>query len=134
MWRVTLAARTTSGYGGRVVFCNGNGCLVCWKLLDQEGMALDRMSANEREADRRIYGVDRRALHRAGPSVVSVNGVVASLAVTEFMVYVTGMRAPFSQLTYRGDLGIVMKSLDAPAKDCYYCRGLWGAASLRVES
>jgi molybdopterin/thiamine biosynthesis adenylyltransferase len=44
-----LASDTGGGeerwYGGRVVFCNGNGCLVCLNLLDQEQMALDR---NER--------------------------------------------------------------------------------------
>jgi molybdopterin/thiamine biosynthesis adenylyltransferase len=123
-----LASDTGGGddpwYGGRVVFCDGNGCLVCLKLLDQEQIALDGMSASDREADRRIYGVDRGALHQAGPSVVSVNGVVASLAVTEFMVHVTGLRKPIRQLTYRGDLGIVRKSLDPPEEGCYYC-GLW---------
>jgi molybdopterin-synthase adenylyltransferase len=111
-------------YGGRVVFCNGNRCLVCLRLLNQEQMALDRMGANEREADLHLYGVDRSALNQAGPAVISVNGVVASLAVTEFMVHVTGLRAPIGQLTYRGDLGTVMKSLDPPAEGCYYCAGL----------
>jgi hypothetical protein len=120
-----LASDTGGGdepwYGGRVVFCNGNGCLVCWGLLDQEQMALDRMSEAERETDRRIYGVDRGALHRAGPAVVSVNGTVASLAVTEFMVHLTGLRDPVGQLTYRGDLATVRRSLDPPEPDCLYC-------------
>lgn len=111
-------------YGGRVVFCHGNGCLVCWGLLDQEQMALDRMTEAEREADRRIYGVDRGALHQAGPAVVSVNGAVASLAVTEFMVHVTGLREPVGQLTYRGDLATVRRSLDPPEEACFYC-GAW---------
>jgi molybdopterin/thiamine biosynthesis adenylyltransferase len=111
-------------YGGRLVACIGHGCLVCWKLLDQEQMALDRMSPTEREADNRIYGVDRGALRQAGPSVVSINGAVASLAVTEFMVHVTGLRDPIGQLTYRGDLGVVRRSLDPPEEGCYYCAGL----------
>jgi hypothetical protein len=72
------------------------------------------MSPDEREIDRRIYGVDRDALARAGPSVVSVNGVVASLGVTEFMAHVTGLREPVRQLTYRADLGTVTKLLDPP--------------------
>lgn len=54
-----LASDTGGGdepwYGGRVVFSNGNGCLVCWKLLEQQQIAVDRMSVNEREMDRRIY-------------------------------------------------------------------------------
>jgi len=92
-------------------------------------MALDQMDEREREADERIYGVARGALRGPGPSVVSVNGVVASLAVTEFMVYVTGLRAPAAQLTYRADLGTVTKSLDRPTEGCYYCEGLWRAPS-----
>lgn len=123
-----LASDTGGGdapwYGGRVVFCNGNGCLLCLKLLDQEQIALDKMSPDDRAADRRIYGVRRGALGHHGPSVVSVNGAVASVAVTEFMVYVTGLRDPIGQLTYRGEQGIVRKSLDEPEVGCYYC-DLW---------
>jgi hypothetical protein len=128
-----LASDTGGGenpwYGGRVVLCAGSGCLVCLKLLDQEQIALDQMRQGEREADERIYGVARGALRGPGPSVVSVNGVVASLAVTEFMVHITGLRPPAAQLTYRADLGTVTKSLDQPEEGCYYCEGLWRASS-----
>jgi molybdopterin/thiamine biosynthesis adenylyltransferase len=116
-------------YGGRVVFCDGTRCLVCLPdLLDQAEIARDRMNPEQREADRRIYGIDQDALAGTGPAVVSINGVVASLAVTEFMVYVTGLRGPVGQLTYRADLGTVRASLDKPGADCYYCTGLWGSS------
>lgn len=116
-------------YGGRVVSCDGSRCLVCLPgVLDQAQVALDRMNPEMRDADRRIYGVDRDALAVTGPSVVSINGVVASLAVTEFMVAVTGLRPAASQLSYRADRGIVRASLDQPAADCYYCSHLWGSA------
>jgi molybdopterin/thiamine biosynthesis adenylyltransferase len=116
-------------YGGRVVFCDGSRCLVCLPdVLDQAQVALDRMNPEMRDADRRIYGVDRDALAAAGPSVVSINGVVASLAVTEFMVGVTGLRSAASQLTYRADRGIVRASTDRPNPGCYYCSHLWGSA------
>lgn len=111
-----------------MVFCNGSGCLVCWRLLDQEQIALGHMSATEREADRRIYGVDRAALHQAGPAVVSINGAVASLAVTEFMVHVTRLRDPVGQLTYRGDLATVRRSMDPPEEGCFYCAAWRGRA------
>ena len=62
----------------------------------------------------------------AGPSVVSINGVVASLAVTEFMLRVTGIREPNRLLTYHGRTGKVTVSTDEPVPDCYYCKGLWG--------
>jgi len=73
-----------------------------------------------------LYGVRREQLGRAGPSVVSINGVVASLGVTEFMVDVTGIRKAKRLITYRGDLGTVLLSRDDPPADCYYCKALWG--------
>jgi molybdopterin-synthase adenylyltransferase len=116
-------------YGGRVIFCDGTRCLVCLpEILNQEEIARDRMSPEQREADRRIYGVDRDALAGSGPAVVSLNGVVGSLGVTEFMVYVTGLREPASQLIYRGERGSVTKSVDQPEPGCYYCSGLRGSA------
>ncbi len=60
--------------------------------------------------------------------MVSINGVVASLAVTEFMAMVTGLREPVAQLTYRADIGIVRKSIDQAEAGCFYCAGLWGSA------
>jgi hypothetical protein len=56
--------------------------------------------------------------------VVSLNGVVASLAVTEFMVFVTGMRAPAGQLIYRGETPVVRRVVDEPEPGCYFCNGL----------
>lgn len=108
-------------YGGRMVLSNGAGCLVCLDALDQEQIALDRMNPQQREADKRIYGVDRDKLAQAGPSVVSINGVVASLAVTEFMVWATGLRPPVRQLTYLASQGTLRRSADQGIPDCYYC-------------
>ena len=84
------------------------------------------MSSEQREAHDRIYGIDSRELAGTGPMVVSVNGVVASLAVTEFMVFVTGMRPPAPQLVYRGEIPVVRRVLDEPEPDCYFCTGIWG--------
>ncbi len=41
-------------------------------------MARDNMSAEQRAADARIYGIDRYAREGTGPAVVSINGVMAS--------------------------------------------------------
>jgi len=74
-----------------------------------------------------IYGVPRDALGRVGPSVVSVNGVVASLAVTEFMLVGAGVRStPRRLLRYRAHMGIVSVESGDPAPDCYYCTGIRG--------
>lgn len=113
-------------YGGRVVVCDGTRCLFCLQLLDQQEMALDTMAPEHRQAHDRIYGVQRTALGRTGPSVVSVNGVVASLAVTEFMAYVTGLREPSAHLNYYGERALIRRSVDTPLPDCPYCTDLWG--------
>lgn len=113
--------------------CDGTRCLSCLPdVLNQEQISRDAMSDDLRAADDRIYGVDRALLAGTGPSVVSVNGVVASLAVTEFMVLRTGLRPAVGQLTYRGDIGGVTMSLDRPSPGCWYCTELWGK-DLAVE-
>ena len=86
------------------------------------------MSREQREVHDRIYGVERGALGETGPMVVSINGVVASLAVTEFMVFVTGMREPLPHLIYRGHAGTVGRNNDPPETGCYFCTGMWGSA------
>lgn len=111
-------------YGGRVVFSFvGHGCLSCREVLDQRAIARVAMSRQQRDEDDRTYGVAGSALRGTGPSVVSVNGVVASLGVTEFMAWATRLREPWPELTYRGDLGCVRLNRDDPAPDCYYCMG-----------
>lgn len=114
-------------YGGRVcVTWNGNGCLVCLDMLDLREAQRDLASPAAERDIRAIYGVDVRLLGNTGPSVVSVNGVVASLGVTEFMLMVTGIREPRRLLTYHGHRGIVATNTDKSSPDCYYCRGIRG--------
>ena len=76
-------------YGGRVcVSMNGDGCIQCLGVLDPKEAGADLAGEAERRNRDALYGVDRGLLGRSGPSVVSINGVVVSLAVTEFMVAV----------------------------------------------
>jgi len=127
---VDLASDVTPDgeYGGRIVFAkDGERCLSCLGELDQHALARARMSAEQRVADDAIYGVDRDALGDAGPSVVSVNGVVASLAVTEILVWLTGLREPRGYLTYRGDRATVGARADGERGYCHYCMSLWGS-------
>lgn len=114
-------------YGGRVCAAwDGNGCLVCLDEIDLQEAQRDLANSAAKLDVQAIYGVNARMLDNKGPSVVSINGVVASLGVTEFMLMATGVRAPRRLLTYRGHLGIVAANADKPAPDCYYCRGLRG--------
>lgn len=110
-------------YGGRVCIAwHGNGCLVCLDQIDLQEAQRDLANAAAKRDVRAIYGVEAEDLDNKGPSVVSVNGVIASLGVTEFMLMATGVREPRRLLTYRGHLGIVAANADRPNHDCYYCR------------
>lgn len=120
-------------YGGRIAFAkDGDRCLSCLGELDQHALARAQMTPDQRAADDEIYGVQRDALDGTGPSVVSINGVVASLAVTELMAWRTGLREPIGYLNYRGDRGTVGRRADPERTYCHYCMTLWGTeADLR---
>ena len=114
-------------YGGRVcASVDGTGCLMCLGVLDVAEAQRELLDPAAEQDRRAIYGVTSEVLGEAGPAVVSLNGVVASLAVTEFMAFATGLRAPYRLLTYYGHSGKVTVSTDEPYPDCYYCRGVWG--------
>lgn len=123
------------GLGGQVVVsAHGGGCLVCLDLLDQKALDVELATDAERRQRKDIYGVDSEALDEHGPSVVSVNGVVASLAVTEFMNLVTGLRGPRLHLTYNGSIGGVFLDETRKVESCYYCdaqRGQGDEADVR---
>jgi hypothetical protein len=116
-----------AAYGGRVCAAvDGEGCVVCYGLLDLQEAQLDLSTPEARRDHKAIYGIDRAALGQGGPSVVSINGVVASLAVTEFMVTVTGIRPPKRVIKWYAHMGRLTSSTDAPDPNCYYCKGVRG--------
>src|SRR5262245_8842059 len=93
----TLLRKDELFYGGRVCVANTEtGCPACLGVLSQDEIRADLASPKQRADEEALYGVPREALGAGGPSVVTVNGVVASLAVTELMVIVTGLRRPFA--------------------------------------
>lgn len=122
-------------YGGRAtVVCGKGGCLHCRGELDPDEVRRFLSPAEALENEAAVYSVSREVLDDAGPSVVSLNGVVASLGVTEFMVTATGMRSPQRHLEYRGHMGIVAKRNDDPSTGCYYCESVRGTgAAANVE-
>jgi molybdopterin/thiamine biosynthesis adenylyltransferase len=127
----TDVGEDASWYGGRVIFMKGDRCLHCLNELDHEMINRAQMSDEMRAATDRIYGVDRSLLEATGPSVVNLNGVVAALGLTEFMVWVTGLRDPRLHLRYAAERGIVTlpEIPPRPPGGCYYCDKLWTAAA-----
>jgi molybdopterin/thiamine biosynthesis adenylyltransferase len=118
---------TTLRFGGRMFLVNqAPGCLVCSGELDVVAAREDLESEAARRDRAKIYGVDADLLDDGGPSVVSVNGVVASLAVTEYMVATTGIRKSKRHVVYRGNQGIVTLPETATPHYCYYCNTIVG--------
>jgi molybdopterin-synthase adenylyltransferase len=114
-------------YGGRVcVSIDGKGCLDCLGLLDRKAVRRYLESDEHREREDEIYGIAKGALEKKGPSVSPVSGVIAALAATEFMVAVTGLRAPTRLQVYRGWQSKVVVVTDEPQPNCLICTGLRG--------
>jgi hypothetical protein len=111
-------------YGGHVfVMWEPPGCIVCRGNLDMRDVNEELAGEADLKNRESIYGVDSQLLANIGPSVVSLNGIIASVAVTEFMVAVTGLRKPNPAFTYWGHTG--KTSLGAPApRDCFTC-SMW---------
>ncbi len=107
-------------YGGRVVVARpGDYCLMCAGQIDQAIASAELLDeAAARIADRHGYGLGES---EPSPAVISLNGVVANLAVTEFLVMTTGLREPRRQLTYKAERGAVLDSNDTHDDDCYVC-------------
>jgi molybdopterin-synthase adenylyltransferase len=118
----TEISRDGKVYGGRVTFAEpGRRCVYCLGELDKEEMALASLSREQRRARDASYGVGQDALGATGASVVSLNGVVASLALTELMVLVTGLRAPALTLRYLAHEGQVHVRRAEPTGPCVIC-------------
>ena len=109
-------------YGGRVIVAHdGTGCLACLDILDLQELRREQMTPQQRADHDRIYGIEHGDLEGSGPSVVTLNGVVASLACTEAMMALTGLRDPSRQLTYRADVGGVTRNQTPGLPDCAFC-------------
>jgi molybdopterin/thiamine biosynthesis adenylyltransferase len=110
-------------FGGRLmVRTGGDACVYCMDLLDATAVHRDLTPPDRLEEEDAIYGVRRDELGDRGPSVVSLNGTLASIAVTEFMVLVTGVpRPPKRLLRYDGSRGVVNEVRDSPRPGCPYC-------------
>jgi len=115
-------------FGGRVLYSvDGEQCVYCKDLLDPDAIQSAFSTPGQRKDAERIYGVPRAVLAGTGPAVVSLNGLLASAAVTEVMAEATGLRPAVRHLEYVGRTGVLVANRDAPRPDCYYCKGLRGA-------
>ncbi len=109
-------------FGGRICVADGtDGCPYCRDLYDEQEIRHSLADADELQDEAERYGVAPEELEDSGPSVVTLNGIVASLACNEFMAAVAGIRKPKPILEYRGNYGIVAASQDPLPDSCLYC-------------
>ncbi len=115
--------QTSRAMGGRVSWlAPGAPCLWCQQILNAERVRAEQLPAHTRAdalARGYIEGLDEPA-----PAVVSINGVVASLAVTELLARATdfaGSDPRPNVLMYRISDGVVRRSSLMPNPTCPTC-------------
>ncbi len=112
-------------FGGRVIVARpGDFCLLCAGQIDSE-VARQELESEREKAYRQIlgYGLGEKVPE---PAVISLNGIIAGLAATEFLMLVTGLRTPNRKVTYKGMRGVFRESLDTKRNDCVVCNSLVG--------
>lgn len=111
-------------FGGRIaVVKEGNGCLYCMgDGLDQTEVRRYLADETQLENEAKVYGVDKESLAAgSGPSVVDLNGIIASLGVQEFKLHITDPKISSRYLNYRGHLKSITKVQVDEDNGCYCC-------------
>jgi len=112
-------------FGGRVIVARpGDFCLLCADQIDL-GVAQQELESDQEKIYRQTsgYGLGKKM---PGPSVISLNSIIAGLAVTEFLMLVTGLRAPNRRVTYKGMRGVFRESIDKKRNGCVVCNSIAG--------
>lgn len=94
----------------------GLGCLVCGNLLDPESVRVDLLTDFERQADPYIIGTREPA-----PAVISLNGTLASMAVTMFLSAAAGVPSSARLINYNGNTGSSRAARITAHPTCYVC-------------
>ena len=116
---VVIATRKSqiSHITGRVQLLSpGEACLACTNLLDPDAIRRDLMTDTERSADPYFIGQGEPQ-----PAVMSINGTVASLAVTMFLSAVAGIPGRARCQLYDAIAGTVRAVTAKPNPVCVAC-------------
>ena len=117
-----------SSVAGRIqMLAPGLPCLVCHGLLRPDWVRRDLMTDEERARDTYILGNNEPQ-----PSVISLNGLVASLGVTMFLSAMTGFPSSARHQIYRGEHSLVRAVEATRDPVCVVCslRGALGRGDL----
>lgn len=114
---IGVKENVTTHIAGRVqMLAPGLGCLVCGQALNWSEVRTDLMTDEERERDPYIVG------HRESqPAVISLNGTMASLAVTMFLSAVTKTGGRSRLQYYNGMAGTLRSAAIRQQPTCVAC-------------
>jgi molybdopterin/thiamine biosynthesis adenylyltransferase len=105
--------------GGRVIVVRRGGpCLLCCKDIDCEEAAYDLALPSERKLAQERGYLSSSEIRQ--PSVVSLDGIVASVAVTEFLALITGFREPVQYSCYNLLDGELRRQKNRELKSCFH--------------
>lgn len=110
-------ADLVEGMFGRVqMLTPGRACLTCTDLLSSEQIRRDMMSPEERAKDSYILGGGEPA-----PAVISLNGTVASIAITMMMSALLGIPGHARHLIYDAKKPALRAVRAEPKANCFIC-------------
>jgi molybdopterin/thiamine biosynthesis adenylyltransferase len=114
---VTARDGTVTHITGRTQMLSpGLPCLTCTRALDGEQIRREMLTREQRAADPYLLGA-----HEPQPAVMSINSMMASLAVTMFLGAVTPMPANSRFQLYDGIRGTVRPTTARIVDDCLVC-------------
>jgi molybdopterin-synthase adenylyltransferase len=103
-------------YGRVQLLSPGLACFTCGGLLNASEVRRDMMTAFERQADPYLQGAREPA-----PAVMSLNGTVASLAVTMLLSVVCGIPVSARHILYNAIASVLRTVRACPDAKCYIC-------------
>jgi len=106
-----------TGIHGRVqALAPGLPCFTCCELLDSEEVRRDMMNAEERQRDAYIVGA-----HEPAPAVISINGIVTSIAMMMFLAMTVGVPSDGRHILYNARSPSLRAVSFTRNPDCYIC-------------
>ncbi|MBI3995342.1 MAG: ThiF family adenylyltransferase [Nitrospirae bacterium] len=106
--------------GGRVMLVHPDGpCLLCAKEVNYKEASNDLAPLEELEMRKKLGYVSGEEV--LSPSVISLNGTIASIACTEFIAMVTGMRSAREFTFYDMFEQRIVPRILKPDPKCFHC-------------
>jgi molybdopterin/thiamine biosynthesis adenylyltransferase len=115
---ITVDASMAAQFSGHVkMVAPGLSCLWCIGNINPDAVRVELMTPEQRATDPYIQG----AAVVIQPAVISLNGVVASVAVTMLLAAIAGVPAPARFIYYDGNRSRMNAIAKPPDDHCIFC-------------